>query len=72
MQASEPTPSSSWEQTFFKSLPTDDVVDLVNAANYMEMKSLYQSACRTVAELLVGKTASEMKTILRLHLSPDS
>lgn len=54
-------------RAFLRKLETSDLVDLVNVANYMEIRDLFQSACEEVAETLVGKSAEEMTSILRLQ-----
>lgn len=37
------------------------IFDLVVAANYLDIRSLLNVACKTVANLLKGKTAQEIR-----------
>lgn len=58
---------NAWCNEFLASLSHEELLDIINAANYMEMKDLYETTCRAAAWQLVGKTADEIKLILKLE-----
>ena len=57
---------------FFQCLSSFDLLELINAANFMEMRELYDSACKALARLLVGKSPEEIKQILRVMTEMDT
>lgn len=59
--------SAQWCREFFEGLSSDELLDLISASNYIEFGALYQSACRAAAQTLVGKSAEEIRQILRLQ-----
>ena len=44
----------------------------MNAANYMELKSLILSTCQHTADLLSGKTPAEIKAFLGVVVEEDA
>ncbi len=49
-----------WDQAFFK-VELGMVFDLILAANYMDIKGLLDSGCKTVANMIKGKTPEEIR-----------
>ncbi|CAN0879430.1 SKP1-like protein 4, partial [Linum grandiflorum] len=54
-----------WDQEFAK-VEHDPLFDLVLAANYLNIKSLVDLICQTVADMMKGKTPEEIREIFNI------
>ncbi|KAK7754463.1 hypothetical protein SLS62_003483 [Diatrype stigma] len=61
-----------WDSIFLD-VGMDDLIDLINAANYLEIEVLFERCCKTMAVKLTGKTTEEMRKILGVvsDLAPE-
>uniref|UniRef100_A0A915E613 Skp1-related protein n=1 Tax=Ditylenchus dipsaci TaxID=166011 RepID=A0A915E613_9BILA len=51
----------------FYNVPIEQIVELLLAANYLDIKSLYLYGCQTVASLIKNKTVEEVRELLQLE-----
>ena len=51
-----------WDVKFLSELELDSVFDVINAANYLDIKSLLDLSCAKIASEMKGKTADEIRT----------
>uniref|UniRef100_A0A915DF82 Skp1-related protein n=1 Tax=Ditylenchus dipsaci TaxID=166011 RepID=A0A915DF82_9BILA len=54
------------EKTFYN-VPMEQIVELLLAANYLDIKSLYLYGCQTVAALMKNKSPEEVRELLQLE-----
>lgn len=73
-----PTPNlgefvDEWDITFINGIELEKVFDLINAANYMDIKPLLDLSCAKIASLMKGKTAEEIRAMFNIEcdLSPE-
>jgi len=59
--------TDEWDVNFINGIDLDTTFDLINAANYMDIKSLLDLACAKVASIMKGKTAEEIRTIFNIE-----
>lgn len=52
-----------WEKNFCAQLNMEGLFHLILAANYLDIKLLLHLGCKTVAEMIRGKTPEEIKTL---------
>ena len=52
---------SQWDEDFLKKINQPVLYDLILAANYMEIKGLLDLTCRSVARIIQGKSAEEIR-----------
>ncbi|KAJ8328786.1 hypothetical protein BDV3_006515 [Batrachochytrium dendrobatidis] len=57
---------SEWDMQFIK-VENDDLLELILAANYMDIKPLLDLGCMTVANMIKGKTAEEIRTAFNIE-----
>uniref|UniRef100_A0A8R1YMC4 Skp1-related protein n=1 Tax=Pristionchus pacificus TaxID=54126 RepID=A0A8R1YMC4_PRIPA len=50
-----------WDQDFLKDKPQSVLFDILLAANYLDIKGLMQTCCKTVANQIKGKTPEELR-----------
>lgn len=50
----------------FMNLPKDTILEIILAANYLDMENLLNLGCKTVANMIKGKSAKEIREILEL------
>ncbi|VVB00830.1 unnamed protein product [Arabis nemorensis] len=53
-----------WDQEFMKNINQSTLFHLILAANYLNIKSLLDLTCQTVADTITGKSPDEIRTIL--------
>ncbi|KAI3949287.1 hypothetical protein MKW98_023224 [Papaver atlanticum] len=57
-----------WDKEFFKAIDdTQMIFDLINASNYLNIKSLQDSACDEAAERMKDMTVEDARELLRLE-----
>jgi len=52
---------STWDLAFTGELSQPDLFELILAANYLDINSLLDMLCKTVANMIKGKTPEEVK-----------
>ncbi|KAF8367460.1 hypothetical protein PRIPAC_85289 [Pristionchus pacificus] len=50
-----------WDQDFLKDKPQSVLFDILLAANYLDIKGLLQTCCKTIANQIKGKTPEELR-----------
>ncbi|KAF8367897.1 hypothetical protein PRIPAC_85726 [Pristionchus pacificus] len=50
-----------WDQDFLKDKPQSVLFDIFLAANYLDIKGLLQTCCKTVANMIKGKSPEEIR-----------
>lgn len=58
--------TDEWDVNFI-GIDLDSVFDIINAANYLDIKSLLDLACSKIASTMKGKSAEEIRTIFNLE-----
>ena len=59
--------TDEWDINFLNSIDLDATFDLINAANYMDIKPLLDLSCAKVASLMKGKSAEEIRTMFSIE-----
>ena len=59
--------TDEWDVTFINSVDLDTTFDIINAANYMDIKPLLDLSCAKIASLMKGKTAEEIRTMFNIE-----
>lgn len=60
----------TWDANFLK-IGQKPLFELILAANYLEMKPLMATTCKTVANMIKGKTLEEMKKTFNIQPVPN-
>ncbi|CAI0547369.1 unnamed protein product [Linum tenue] len=55
----------TWDKKFVK-VDQDTLFDLILAANYLNIKELLDLTCKTVADMMSGKTPEEIRKIFNI------
>ena len=50
-----------WDVNFINEMDTNTIIDLINAANYLEIQSLVDLGCAYIVSLFKGRNADEMR-----------
>ena len=50
-----------WELQFIAKFSEDELIDLIQAANYMNIPTIFELSCAMIASELKGKDFNEMK-----------
>jgi S-phase kinase-associated protein 1 len=58
--------TDEWDVNFI-GIDLDSVFDIINAANYLDIKPLLDLACSKIASTMKGKSAEEIRTIFNLE-----
>lgn len=59
--------TDEWDVTFINAIDLDTTFDVINAANYMDIKPLLDLACAKVASVMKGKTAEEIRNMFNIE-----
>lgn len=59
--------TDEWDVTFINSVDLDTTFDIINAANYMDIKPLLDISCAKIASLMKGKSAEEIRTMFNIE-----
>ncbi|KAG4071241.1 hypothetical protein HA402_003945 [Bradysia odoriphaga] len=57
---------SDWDENFLK-IDQSSLVELIMAANYLDVKDLFEISCKTVASLITGKNADEIRETFNIE-----
>jgi S-phase kinase-associated protein 1 len=65
--------TDEWDVNFINSMDLDTTFDMIQAANYMDIKPLLDLSCAKVASLMKGRSAEELRTMFNIEndLSPE-
>ncbi|ORX47027.1 E3 ubiquitin ligase complex SCF subunit sconC [Hesseltinella vesiculosa] len=66
------TEIDEWDQKFME-VDQETLFDIILAANYLDIKPLLDVGCKTVANMIKGKTAEEIRKIFNIvnDLTPE-
>lgn len=56
-----------WDIDFLAGIDLDLTFDLVNAANYLDIKSLLELSCAKIASLMKGKSSEEIRIMFNIE-----
>ena len=56
-----------WEVEFFKDIEQSPLFEIILAANYLDINCLLQSACKTVANMIKGKTPEQIRDLFDIE-----
>jgi S-phase kinase-associated protein 1 len=59
--------TDEWDVSFINGVDLDTTFDIINAANYMDIKPLLDLSCAKIASLMKGKTAEEIRTMFNIE-----
>uniref|UniRef100_A0A915DXA1 Skp1-related protein n=1 Tax=Ditylenchus dipsaci TaxID=166011 RepID=A0A915DXA1_9BILA len=51
---------TAYEKNFFD-VPVENIVELLTAANYLDLKSMYLFGCQSMANLILNKSPEEIR-----------
>jgi len=57
----KPVLVGEWDKSFLSALDHSTLFELITAANFLDVKGLMAVACKTVADMLTGKTPEEIR-----------
>ena len=57
---------TDYEKAFF-AVPVEELEELVMAANYLDIKSLYYLGCQSIAALIKGKSPDEIRALFGIE-----
>ena len=60
----KPTNIDEWDQKFMED--QEMLFEIILAANYLEVKALLDVGCRTVANMIKGKSPEEIRTMFNI------
>ncbi|GAB1318085.1 E3 ubiquitin ligase complex SCF subunit [Madurella fahalii] len=63
----EPVIIVGWDKTFFNSLNSSLLYEVLIVANYLEIKRLLDMGCQAVANMISGKSAAEIREFLGIE-----
>jgi S-phase kinase-associated protein 1 len=58
--------TDEWDVNFISGIDLDSVFEIINASNYLDLKSLLDLSCSRIASIMKGKTAEEIRNIFNL------
>ena len=59
--------TDEWDVTFINSVDLDTTFDIINGANYMDIKPLLDLSCAKIASLMKGKTAEGIRQLFNIE-----
>jgi len=59
--------TDEWDISYLNNIDLDSTFDLINAANYMDIKPLLDLSCAKIASLMKGKSAEEIRTMFSIE-----
>ncbi|AEO68389.1 07a284ee-cb0f-46ca-9b81-433da5893860 [Thermothielavioides terrestris] len=62
----KPLTFSDWDKKFFDALDSEALYEILIAANYLDIKPLYELGCQFVANMIRGKTTEQIREILNI------
>ncbi|KAF8995307.1 Skp1 family, dimerization domain-containing protein [Cyathus striatus] len=58
---------SEWDYNFFSAIDTNMITEIVIAANYLDFPPLLDAGCKTIANMIKGKTPEEIRKIFNIE-----
>lgn len=62
--------NDEWDIEYMK-LDKDTIIEIILAANYLDMENLLNLCCKTMANMIKGKSAEEIREILGIPDEPE-
>ena len=59
--------ADEWDAEFINGIDLDTVFDIINTANYMDIKPLLDLSCAKIASVMKGKTAEEIRNMFNIE-----
>jgi S-phase kinase-associated protein 1 len=59
--------TDEWDVNFINGIDLDTSFDVINAANYMDIKPLLDLSCAKIAGIMKGKTAEEIRGMFNIE-----
>ena len=59
--------TDEWDVNYINSIDLDTTFDMIQAANYMDIKPLLDLSCAKVASLMKGRSAEELRTMFNIE-----
>ena len=59
--------TDEWDVNFINAIDLDTTFDMINAANYMDIKPLLDLSCAKVASVMKNKTAEEIRNMFNIE-----
>lgn len=63
----EPVVIAGWDETFFESVDSPMMYEILIAANYLEIRKLLDISCQVVVNMIRGKTTEQIREILGIE-----
>lgn len=70
--ARKAAPLDAWDKDFLKNVSDDMLYDIILAANYLNIRPLLDAGCKTVAEMIRGKSADEIRRIFNIPVETQA
>src|SRR5438046_2705405 len=67
LRSQRPDDMSQWDQDFLLQVTYGTLFELIQAANYLDMKGLLDVTCTTVANRIKGKTPEEIRKTFNIY-----
>jgi hypothetical protein len=55
-----------WDKTFLAKLNQEQLFELILAANYLDIKTLLDATCKTVADMIIGKSPEQIRSLFQI------
>jgi S-phase kinase-associated protein 1 len=59
--------TDEWDVNYINGIDLDTTFDVINAANYMDIKSLLDLSCAKIAGIMKGKTAEDIRGMFNIE-----
>lgn len=67
LQAAQRGASTEWDKSFLNEMKEEQLLGLLHAANFLDVESLYEAACQTVAKRWESRKVEEIRKQYRIH-----
>ncbi|KAH3685960.1 hypothetical protein WICPIJ_003082 [Wickerhamomyces pijperi] len=70
--ARKSAPLDDWDKTFLNNVDDEMLYEIILAANYLNIRPLLDSGCKTIAEMIRGKSADEIRRIFNIPVETET